>query len=62
MTTNNSQTFENRFSLIFEAIERLKSDKTEAETFEFKELDEIAEVRRIVSEVDTERPRFMTST
>lgn len=62
MTTNNSQTFENRFSLIFEALDRLKTEKSTEETFEFKELDEIAEVRRIVSEVDTERPRFMTST
>ena len=62
MTPNNSQTFENRFSLIFEALERLKTEKTAEQTFEFRELDEIAEVRKIVSEVDTERPRFMTST
>lgn len=62
MMTNNSKTYENRFNLIFEELERLKTEGKDSGTFDFKELDEIAELRKIVSEVETEHPRFMTST
>lgn len=62
MTINDSKTYENRFNLIFEGLERLKAEEKDKASLENKELDEIAEIGKIVSEVETEHPRFMTST
>jgi len=59
--SSNQPTFESRYVVIFRELERLQAD-AEVSSSEIKEMEEIEELRKIVTEVETERPRFLAST
>jgi len=59
--SSNQPTFESRYVVIFRELERLQAD-AEVSSSEIKEMEEIEQLRKIVTEVETERPRFLAST
>lgn len=54
-------TFESRYLVVFRELDRLRAE-TEVSPAEMQELDEIEQLRKIVTEVEAEKPRFFAST